>query len=138
MTGIQNVYDLARLTHAPFLLPGSVALFAMVIRFARVHVASAQDRYVLFVLAAFQFAIPVVFVLLGAFFRCPGPRICENAQWLVGVIYVLFLIQVGVGLYVFWEVNRYRLLLAALTIIQNVFSLFAAFVASMSVVGDWL
>ena len=131
MSRIEHVYYLARCV-----LPISVILFTIIVRFARANVASAKDRHVLFAVAASQVAIPVAISLLGGLFFCPGPQICHNQGWLTVLVYVLFLLQMPIWLYIIWEVKRYRFLIVVLILSQFVASFAVYIAASISIYGD--
>ena len=131
MSRLQNLYNIA--IGSFYILPFGITLIVLALSSAK-----AESRRAVTLLAWGQLSIPLIIILLGGLFRCPGVLDCPRTEWLAGLAYVLFLLQPPIGLYILWEVRRYKAPILIFSFIQLVLSLAVLFDALMSITGDYL
>ena len=121
-----------------YALPFNIALFSIIILFARTSYPIPKRPRLLFLLGLLQFFIPLAIILVGAFFEYGPGAHPHQIQWLLYSVLLLFVLQIPVGVYILLKVSQSRLLIASLTAIQLFVSFNAMLMSSMSIGGDWI
>jgi len=84
------------------------------------------------------FLFPILLLLIGAIFKHNDSATQDILLWPQYMIGFLLLVQVGISVYSIMMMKMFRWLATSLALCQLLLSYCAAFIAYMSVTGDWL
>jgi hypothetical protein len=82
--------------------------------------------------------VPLTLLAWGVVFKQTGLDANLNLTWQAKAVYVLLVGQIPVAVLAIWRAVNARLLAAATAAFISHYSVWAAFVAGMSVTDDWL
>ncbi len=83
-------------------------------------------------------AVTLLILLWGAVMEHPGTSQSLAPTWPSYVVLALLIVQALVSIWVVWAMKGYRWFSAFTVALEQWFALACAFVAGMSVTGDWL
>ena len=83
-------------------------------------------------------AVTLLILIWGAVMEHPSTSQTVAPSWPSYVVLALLIVQVLVSIWVIWAMKGYRWFSAFTVALEQWFGLASAFVAAMSVTGDWL
>ena len=114
------------------LVAGVIATLALKLRLLR---SELRARHLLIFL---PLAVTLLILFWGAVMEHPSTSQSLAPSWPSYVVWALLVLQLLVSIWVVWAMRGYRWFSAFTVALEQWFGLACAFVAGMSITGDWL
>ena len=88
--------------------------------------------------ALWPVALPVLILACGTLFRHPPNTADAAPRWPQSLIMILFFANIPFGILLAWRKRKLVEVAAAAALLATWFCFWAAFIATMSITGDWL